>query len=800
MLGREVRVGHWCVLFSLLAAACGADGGSNTSKEPDPPTSEQPATEASDVPPDLPPEALNERPWEVVSKKGETFLANVFYAEPSENEQVMPWKIDDRAVIDRLVYPTIGNPNLFVKDEADDELVLVLRIEPDAYQHLAPKLTPEGTVNAVTLTEDEKNNFSFFLVRKGQRDAAESPQAQAPRAGVIQIKPTKVLQNVEPADMPAALKKRKTLRFVFDKQAMANVPAGLYDTRFEVRKAGEVFASVFEYQYNSVRVYDSAPEEYRALNVTDTQVSVDVGFKNLTAEKLDDFVDAVNLSNDPDVKSAAFITFNGDLHNGGSPGTLRIRSVATTYNNEAKRILGALKRLEYPIFLTAGNHDGYAALGHVPSAIASVDGALGVTLESVIKEQNNVALPGYSWAGYNAFLQKTDNKRDGLHLDLYTGGFTRKIGQTYGESFQEIPRGERNIVLYDGFHQWQKTYGPLVASWTFGKNRYVSINSYELRQHRRTGWGMYTVNYGGAISRTQMEWIDRELQRGKNANEDIVLLMHHDPRGGHKGKDFGYYFPMLEYRSVQQSTINYLLNEVFTPAVCKQPDWSISVEERESCLHDGLQEWMAPDEDFEREGAGFYMSGIEILKRVVKHTSVRTLLIGHAHFNTLEVLQGGDQLVPNKVNLDPKSQIASFEAANPVRRFAWEGTLGEELGPRSLDAWRPRLDAMLESASPPRLRTLSNETAAGPRELAILRLTSGADLSSQKYGMQSAFGFSILHLTKQSSEVSRINRVSYFIHAPSNNTYAKVQTVDVDRTKSIPARGEQNPADALFDW
>jgi len=32
------------------------------------------------------------------------------------------------------------------------------------------------------------------------------------------------------------------------------------------------------------------------------------------------------------------------------------------------------------------------------------------------------------------------------------------------------------------------------------------------------------------------------------------------------------------------------------------------------------------------------------------------------------------------------------------------------------------------------------------------------------------------------------------------DAYAKVMTVDVDRTKSLVARGAQNPVDQLFDW
>jgi len=813
----------------LAAAGLAALVGCGSSAGEDGTTDERPSTEDREpgaATPDAPPGAmaegeLRERPWEVVSSKGETYLANVFYADASQNEQVMPWMIDGRAVIDRLVYPTLGNPNLYVKDDATDELTMVLRIEADAYDHLRPEVgASDGkSPSEVTLHGGAADGFSFFLVAKSARAAAtESGNAQSARAGVFEIKPKKVLQNAEPADMPAALKKRHTLRFVFDRDALAGVPAGLYDARFEVKKNGQVYANVYEYQYNAVRVFDRAPDEYTALNVTDTQVSIGDEYKSLTADKLDDFVDAVNANQAPEVRTAAFITFNGDLHNGGSPGTLRQRTVASTYNAEAKRILGALKRLNLPIFLTAGNHDGYAALGHAPSAVVSVDARLGDTLQKVVLEQNNHAWPDFSWSAYSAFLAKTDKQRDGLHRDLYTGSFTRKNGDTFAASFQEVPTSDRNMVLYDGFHQWQKTYGPLYASWTFGKNRYVSLNSYELRQHRRTGWGMYTVNYGGAMSETQLSWLDRELGRSRVASEDVTLLLHHDPRGGHGGKDFGYYFPMLRYESVQQSTINYLLNEVFTPLVCKQDSVTLSIDQRESCLHDGLQEWMGPDDEFEKKGGGFFMSGVELLSRIAKNPQVRTMLVGHAHFHSLEVMQQGDALVPNRVNLDEGStkRLEALETANPVRRFAWQSVLAPELAareaaagaptdaagdaplaPSSFDAYRTKLDGMLGAATRSMPRTL--DSSAGPRELAIIRLTSAADLTSQKYDGKEMFGWSVLHVTKQAAGTPRINRLTYMIHT-GPDAFSKITTVDVDRTKRLASRGAQNPVDQLFDW
>ncbi len=689
-------------------------------------------------------DALAERPWEILSNKGETLVSNVFYAEPTQNEQVMPWALDNRVAIERLIYPTLGNPNLYVRSDPEDQLVIVLRIEEDAIAHLAPKLTEVSgsPLREMKLADAATDALAFYLVgRSGRSGATESTSAVYERPDVLRIKPSKILVSPEPSDMPSVFRGRKTVRFVFDQSAMRDVPAGLYDARFEIRKNGLLWANLYEYQYNAVRVFDEEAAEYTALNVTDTQISVGAVYQTLTADKLDELVSYLATASDPRVRNAAFITFNGDLHNGGSPGTLRQRTVATTYNAEAKRIVAALKQLDVPIFLTPGNHDGSVALGHAPSAIVDADRLLGDSLEKVVTEQNNKAWPNFTWGDYEAFLDRTDLQREGIHQDLVAGAFRRTRGDTYA-TFREIPRAERNMVLYDGFHQWQKTYGPLYGSFRFGKNRYVSMNSYELRQHRRTGWGMYVVNYGGAVSAVQLDWLDRELKRAEKGGEDVVVSMHHDPRGGHEGKDLGYYFPLLAYQSIVQSTINYAMSEIFNPLICKDPDAVLNVEQQGACLHDGLHEWMAPDDEYDREGGGVFFSGVELLERISASPAVRTLLLGHTHFNSLEVLQTGAPLVPGKLSL--------------------------------------------------------GDGGRGGHELAVIRSTSAADLTSQTYGARSMHGYSVLHVTNATAS-PRINQLTFFLNA-GGGAFEEVATVDVPRNASLASRGVDNPVDSLFDW
>jgi hypothetical protein len=302
------------------------------------------------------------------------------------------------------------------------------------------------------------------------------------------------------------------------------------------------------------------------------------------------------------------------------------------------------------------------------------------------------------------------------------------------------------------------------------------------------------------MSHEQLAWLDREIARAHIASEDMVLLMHHDPRGGHKGKDFGYYFPVITYKGFEQSAINYLVNDKLSPLVCKLDDVQLTVQDQDGCLHDGLQEWMAPDPDFDKEGAAYFMSGIELLQRINKAKEIRTLLIGHAHLNSMEVLQHGDTLVPGRVAMDAdsKQRLVWLEGANPIRNhaWAWDRRHTTSLLPE-VEAWRTRLDVLLDQATPVPMRTLTDD--GGPRELAILRLTSNADLSSEKFGTQSMYGWSIMHVTKQAAGIPRINRVSYFIHTGAD-AFAKVETVDVDRTKSIASKAQDNRVAQLFTW
>lgn len=844
---------------AILLAACGSDGATDGAKTPDGPgpATEDPANKPPGSDDPAVAEKLAEMPWEVISNKGETYLPDVFYADASQNEQIMPWTIDGHVMIDRLVYPTLGNPNLFTKSDPNDQFMTVLRIEDEAYAHLGlkPEALTSSSLSRLAITNDPATGFAFFLVPRGAREnntEATQPISSGNGTGVFRIYPNEALVNPTPADMPESLKKRKTLRFIFKQAAMQRVPAGLYDVRMEVRDDNELYkpvgnsVGIYEYQYNAVRVFDSEPDEYKVINVTDTQVSVGDIYGAKTKDKLDELVQFLNTTSEASIRDAAFITFNGDLHNGGSPGSLRQRPVAWTYNDEAKAIVDTLKYLPVPIFLTAGNHDGYVSTGHVPSAVKALDTGLLDNLPEIIDEAKPKAWPGFAITKFQSYIAKTEasDQLGGVHKDIFTGSFSRRApdltkgaGAAFGDSWKEIPRDERNYILYDGFHQWQKTYGPTHFSWKFGKSFYVSLNSFELRQHRRSGWGMYTVNYGGGMSDVQMAWLDRELLRTKITGDDVILLAHHDPRGGHKSLDPGYYFEQLEYRSVYQSAINYLVGHVWNSAVCKLPPWALSRDQGESCVHDGLQEWMRPDEELdcaweERNNDGFcerslfdpktgtkqyFMSGIELMKRVTTNPQVRTMLLGHTHYNQLEVLQDGDELVPGSLPIDGAAaqMFATLEVQNPVRAYSFlqdaKGTSAEydvkDLPMLAVTQKNARFVARMNEILPNAPRTLDAPLPSGgparPRELVVMRLVSASDLANQTYNGNSAMGFAVLHLTKATDARAypnaQINKTTFFVNRGSN-VFTNVKTIALDRNTRLKPHDAANPLQQLYVW
>lgn len=805
---------------------------------------------------------INHKSWEIVSEKGETYLPDMFYSDAKQNFQIMPVGIqnaekpleDKSSAIDRLVYPTIGNPNLFIdcvkqtcsKASQNDALMTVLRIEPKYY---------EGILETSTKDKNARDSFYEILAEttgsKGTLSFILSNRHTANKK-VYTIDPSKI-EILKNKFIPDELKNRSTLKFSFDQDALKDVPAGLYD--ITLRITGSSAGDYNETQYNAVKVFKGEPkDQYFVISVTDTQVSLgnDVSFATKTRERLKDFVKSVNskkytelLNSEPNAaeREAAFIVFNGDLHNGGSPATLAPYGVATTYQSEARAIVESLKELEVPIFLTAGNHDGYVNTGVTPSAIkkevtlrmanparsAESKMQVGDIADKVLGKD-----PGGMATTYKNYLDAMEDRPGGKHIDIFQGIYVRDDRSQSVTEWKLLPENERNYMLYDGFNQWRRTYGPLYMSWTFKSNHYMSINSYDLRQHRRTGWGMYTVNYGGGVSPFQMSWIHSELGRATQAQKDIILLSHHDPRGGHRGTDYPYYFRQVDYNGMSESLFNYVDGEMVEPKVCEKVPDVIKTEKTElNCMHDGLQEWMRADSDFDcqsedKKANGMCdidklspkdgnnqrrhprYSGFELLHFITQTKNLETVLLGHTHYHSFEIYKSGDALVPETVKLDfeGKEKYQKSKWAEVVNPFRWvkEKVTGSKT-PETADEKTLRANGIEPLAGDNEIMSLNLEkaghtferTLAGKdRNLVIMRMTCEADLSDQKFQNNPMMGFSVFELNKASPKDNKeqINQVYYLrnqngvsnagapvskVDKSFDNVYAKVGSLKIER-------------------
>jgi hypothetical protein len=877
-------------------------------------------------------------PWHLTSKDCETFLPDIHYADAVNNEQVMDLRLKDANgerfyQIDHLIYPTLGAPNLFFKypdtyKDKFDEFVVMLNLPDSTYSPLLQNKPNNKRDSRLYLNQDARNGIKIYLSERSDSNRAQLTDTSKPmQAGstVIELGAAGA-PNVgfwrygRDKSMPKLLKTKAKIKFIANKWAMKTVQPGFYDIRIDVLNNGKLVAA--EYQYNATRIYEENYDQVTAniLNVTDSQASLGLknvlngkSFKEETLDRLIQFSQGLNKlwssaeknKSTAAIKKSAFITFNGDVHNGGAPETLSPYQVANTYNWEAQRILAILKDLPLPIFLTAGNHDGYVAIGHMPAAAK--------LLASTIKEERDyntvakVLAHPQNGANFDQFvsqkvdapfylkyLEDTKAHQGGLAVNVFDSGYVRYFGDpNYKRQWVETANSgqdsrtqyHRNYVLYDGFNQWKRTYGPLAQSWSFGRNHFININSYELRQHMRTGWGMYTVNYGGGVSQHQKQWIAKEETYAANRNREINLLAHHDPRGGHKGVNFPFYFRQVPYDGMVGVAKNFVLAEMIMPAFCDvAPKFVVNSTNATflGCMQDGLQEWLRPDSDFDCERKDMYSakdveetasyakankqggdwrnyviegrcnlhrlsgkrhriySGYQLVDMMATNPNVRTVLLGHTHYNSLEVIASAEMvaanayegakaedtwIVPGAVVLDADSQKkylpahkSLLERFNPLR---WMG--GKRKAEREAEKVK-----FSELAQKGIFKASCNEQdcavldfeAAGhsfstvrqKNELVILRLTSVANLTDQseqgaKKGVKS-FGFSVLEFGQVSNKptdnktMSRIERVDFLINDGKGgfeiDAHAKV-----DRKCYIPSTSNDpkkiNPISQLFD-
>jgi hypothetical protein len=268
----------------------------------------------------------------------------------------------------------------------------------------------------------------------------------------------------------------------------------------------------------------------------------------------------------------------------------------------------------------------------------------------------------------------------------------------------------------------------------------------------------------------------------------------------------------------------------------------MSKKKKLSCLHDGAQEWMRPDPQFDCENEHLHtsgpkagecnqelflptpenrgrrhpvFSGFQMVHLMASSPRLRTVLLGHTHYNSIEMLQGGDALIPEKLLADYEQgrYFARLERSNPVRSLSRRQELGIQEPPRATPvssrnpAGGPRRPEGAEPTGEPLdlegngilkddegffvlLLNASHrpfERVVRDKDLAILRLTSAANLTDQDAIPEGTpvFGFSVLDVLSRPDARGypepQINRVTYYQGGVSGGNFRKLATVELDR-------------------
>lgn len=376
------------------------------------------------------------------------------YADPAVNDEAQQSPI--QALVDRIHYPTIGCPALLTPEQ---ELEVILSL---------PDVEDPAKVE-VSLVDRHGGGGAQILVPA----AAAEPLGLGPegKSG-----------------------RRQAWRLSYPIDA---VPHRLFDLR-------AAWFGGTETQPNAVRIYDAITGREKVALCGDSQ------YHARNAACLERFIEKMNARDD-----IAWIALIGDLCDNNVVSELHVLQLALgarpgpvtchysdEYHHAAAQLL---PRLNKPIVLVPGNHDGMVA--------------------------------------YESY-------EPGAPTSAYLGP------------------DPKNVVAYDGLHHFRRSVGPLYHSFDWGKTRWLCLSSFELDRHDRLGYHAVVANWGGWMRREQLDWLKRELEEATAREMRVVALVHHDPRGGSLGKDLGYYhslrcFDCSKAREIVVGYMRYLGHNAF---------------------------------------------------------------------------------------------------------------------------------------------------------------------------------------------------------------------------------------------
>lgn len=382
------------------------------------------------------------------------------YADPAVNDEAQ--RLPITPFVDRIHYPTLGCPALLTPD------------------------LPLTVLLSLPVGEDPRAASLSLIDRHGTGEERPLVRIGAP---------------VSLGEGPSGKRGRRELWQV--SFSAGEHPHRLFDLCLRSPSAAET-------QSNAVRIYERITGDEKIVLCGDSQYHV------ANAVCLERFVDAINRRDD-----IAWVALIGDVCDNGVRCELNVLKLALSaapgpvhsyYADEYRDTAGRLlPRLNKPLVLVPGNHDGMVAF---------------------------------------------ENYGPGTPTETFLGP------------------DPANAVAYDGLHHFRRSFGPLYHAFTWHKTRYLCANSFELDRHERLGFHAVVANWGGFMRPDQLAWIDEELAGADAAGHHKIVLVHHDPRGGSKGSALGYYSEMRRYSfdNVPDVVVEYLRYLVCNPRTFQQ-EW-----------------------------------------------------------------------------------------------------------------------------------------------------------------------------------------------------------------------------------
>jgi hypothetical protein len=202
-----------------------------------------------------------------------------------------------------------------------------------------------------------------------------------------------------------------------------------------------------------------------------------------------------------------------------------------------------------------------------------------------------------------------------------------------------------NTTEYDGLHHFRRTFGPLYFGFDWAGTRYLCNNTFELTRNQRLGYHAIVANWGGWMRPDQLLWVKREFETAKDRR--MVMLMHHDPRGGSEGLELGHYHHIRPYEfdrkwPILKAYLSYVLRHGRTT-------WQ--------------QEWMAPEKGEVADHP------VKDLLHAITDREVWAVIMGHDNENWVDSYFKGQDLFktePSTIRYAKRTDVGDDQLVDDI--------------------------------------------------------------------------------------------------------------------------------------